>query len=96
MLNYYIGQPVVKHKVEDWRGVIVGWERISDQSESGSEQATSLTKKAYILDPSDTVKYTVVLDSGDAHLHYSKRREAKSLSISEVHQSDLVPVEDER
>jgi heat shock protein HspQ len=87
---------VVKHKVEGWRGVVVGWERIDCQAANEPQLPSSLTQKTYTLDPADCVKYTVILDSGDAHLHYSKRREASNLSMAEVRQSDLAEVEDER
>jgi hemimethylated DNA binding protein len=86
---------VVKHKVEDWRGVVVGWERSDNESDYGEEQPTSLTQKNYPLDPDDNVKYMIVLDGNDAHLHYSKRRESHNLSMAEFFQSDLETVKDE-
>lgn len=94
-VKFRVGQ-VVRHKEEEWRAVIVGWERI-DLNETNKEEeatSTSLTKKSYPLDPSDNIKYMVILDSGDAHLHYAKRREGYNLSISDVFQSDLELVED--
>ena len=94
-VEFRIGQ-VVKHKVEDWRGIVIGWERIDSDSAEKASQASSLTKKSYALDPADTIKYKVLLDSGDAHAHYSKRRETNNLSEAKVNQSDLQLVEDER
>lgn len=100
-VEFRVGQ-VVKHKVEDWRGIVIGWQRVVESSseaknkEGGSSQPTSLTKKSYELDPVDAIRYTILLDSGDAHLHYSKRRETNNASQAEVFQSDLQLVEDER
>jgi hypothetical protein len=88
---------VVKHKLEDWRGVIVGWERIDGDLKAESDQLTSLTKKAYEMNPEDHhIKYSIILDSGDAHLHYVKRRTTGDMSSAEAHQPDLLRVEDER
>jgi hemimethylated DNA binding protein len=87
---------VVRHKVEDWRGVVVGWERSDGESAYGEEQTTSLTQKNYPLDPDDNVKYTILVDGNDAHLHYSKRRENHHVSaMTEFFQSDLEMVKDE-
>ncbi len=94
-VEFRVGQ-VVKHKVEDWRGVVIGWRRIDPLSSAKSDQLTSLTQKTYTLDPVDAIRYTVLLDSGDAHLHYSKRRETGTNSQMEVHQSDLQLMGDER
>jgi hemimethylated DNA binding protein len=87
---------VVRHKVEEWRAVIIGWEHSDsdDEPSLGAPPATSLTQKNYPLDPSDGVKYTLILDSGDAHLHYSKRRESNNLSMTECFESDLEEVKD--
>eukprot|EP00980_Cylindrotheca_fusiformis_P028896 scaffold22671_cov164-Cylindrotheca_fusiformis.AAC.5 len=85
---------VVQHRVENWRGVIVGWER-TEESTDNEEKVSSLTKKKYHLGPADSVKYMVVVDGNDAHLYYSKRRESNLLSIAEVFQSDLEIVKDE-
>lgn len=86
---------VVRHTIEDWRGIVVGWERTDNESTSNEEPTTSLTKKNYPLDPADNVKYMVVVDGNDAHLHYSKRRESNLSSIAEVLQSELETVNDE-
>mmetsp|Transcript_1290 Transcript_1290/g.2580 ORF Transcript_1290/g.2580 Transcript_1290/m.2580 type:complete len:744 (-) Transcript_1290:39-2270(-) len=93
-VDYRVGQ-VVRHKLEEWRGVVVGWKRLDEDSGSDSTQLTSLTKKDYALDAEDLVKCSVVLDVGDAHLHYSKRRETGNMSIAEVLQSDLELVEED-
>ena len=101
-LNYglpvFLGtnNPVVKHNTEDWRGVVVAWEREDDISNEDTRPTTSLTSKVYKIDPKDLVKYSIILDSGDAHLHYSKRRDPGDMSTAEVHQSDLSLVEDKR
>jgi hypothetical protein len=93
---------VVKHKLEDWRGFIVGWERIDGgdlkaEESSSDPSLTSLTKKAYESKPEDhNIKYSIILDSGDAHLHYVKRRTPGDMSLAEAHQPDLSRVEDER
>jgi hypothetical protein len=94
---FRVGQ-VVQHKLEEWRGVIVGWERVENGrvGDSFKRPATSLTSKPYALDTTDQIKYSILLDSGDAHLHYEKRREPGELSLSETNQSDLHPVEDPR
>jgi heat shock protein HspQ len=98
-VDFRVGQ-VVKHKVEDWRGIVIGWQRFEQEAASTTseeeQQPTSLTQKSYELDPADAVRYTIVLDSGDAHLHSSKRRETKNLSQAEVFQSDLELVQDDR
>lgn len=94
-LKFRVGQ-VVKHKVEDWRGIVIGWQRFEPDTRSETQsQPTSLTQKSYEVDPVDAIRYTVLLDSGDAHLHYSKRRETQNLSQAQVFQSDLQLVEDE-
>ena len=59
-----------------------------------SEKLSSLTSKTYNLD--QNVRVTVLLDSGDAHMHYSKRREPGNMITAEVFQSDLSPVENGR
>jgi hypothetical protein len=86
---------VVKHKVELWRGVIVGWEKI-DNDDFIVTDRTSLTSKAYELKPEDQVRYQVILDAGDAHMHYSKRREPGDMSTATVNGTDLTPVENTR
>ena len=91
-----VGQ-VVKHKVEKWRGIITGWHRIEPNSSDGKyDHPTSLTQKTYPLDPVDSIRYTVLLDSGDAHLHYSKRQESGTFNQAEVHQSDIELIDDDR
>lgn len=90
---------MVKHKREDWRGVVVGWERIDGDLKGESGQLTSLTKKGYEKnsdDSEDHIKYSIILDSGDAHLHYVKRRTSGDMSLAEAHQPDLSRVDDER
>ena len=57
-------------------------------------KSTSLTSKAYTLD--QNIRVTVLLDSGDAHLHYSKRREPGNMGTAEVFESDLSLVKNER
>ena len=96
-VEFRVGQ-VVKHKFETWRGVVIGWRRTerNDSNELHQSPPSSLTLKSYELDDIDSIRYTILLDSGDAHLHYSKRREAINLRRSEVFQSDLQLVEDER
>lgn len=87
---------VVKHKTEEWRGVIIGWAKIVEEVEIGSKKSSSLTKKTYTIDPVDNIRYSLYLDSGDAHLHSARRREYQHPSMAEVYQSDLEPVEDTR
>lgn len=98
-VEFRVGQ-VVKHKVEKWRGVITGWRRIEPNAGSSTgkyDQPTSLTQKSYqSLDPVDTIRYTILLDSGDAHLHYSKRQQSGTFNQAEVHQSDVELVDDDR
>lgn len=95
-VTFGVGQ-VVKHKVEQWRGVITGWHHHDKVSEANNEptRPTSLTMKMYSLDPVDSVKYKVLLDSGDVHMHYYPRRHELA-NASNIHQSDLELVEDER
>lgn len=94
-VTFGVGQ-VVKHKVEQWRGVITGWHHHDKVSEANNEptRPTSLTMKMYSLDPVDSVKYKVLLDSGDVHMHYYPRRHELA-NASNIHQSDLELVEDE-
>lgn len=71
-----IGQ-VVQHKTERWRGVILGWERIREKQDTQAG-FTSLTTKNYSssnleadgneTEQGDRIQYTIMLDSGDAHL----------------------------
>ena len=104
-VQFRVGQ-VVRHVREEWRGVIVGWERLS--SSSSTTPNTSLTQKTYDKNPvenddsqqqqasssTDRIRYSILLDSGDAHMHYTKRREPGDLSSAQVHQPDLVLVDD--
>jgi hemimethylated DNA binding protein len=94
-VSFRVGQ-VVKHKIENWRGVVIGWRRVEPNTSAGNDKATSLTKKAYDLDPNDHVKCTILVDSGDAHLHYSKRTETSNLSRAEVHQTEIELVDEKR
>lgn len=94
-VEFRVGQ-VVKHKVESWRGVITGWSRIDLNTDGKTYKPSSLTQRTYQLDPVDAIRYNVLLDSGDAYLHYSKRRETVNPNQVEVYQSDLQLVADER
>lgn len=94
-VKFFVGQ-VVKHKTEDWRGVVIGWRRFEPNTKGQTDHPTSLTKKSYELDPEDTIKYTILLDSGDAHLHYSKRKDSSILSQADVHQTEIELVQDKR
>ncbi|CAJ1954524.1 unnamed protein product [Cylindrotheca closterium] len=93
-VKYHVGQ-VVRHKLEEWRGVIIGWKRLEGASGKDPTQLTSLTTKEYALDAEDSIKYSIVLDVGDAHLHYAKRREGGNMAVAEVLQTDLELVEEE-
>jgi len=94
-ITFRIGH-VVKHKTENWRGIIIGWERMKPIVADPDDKPTSLTKKQYDVDEIETVQYTVLLDSGDAHLHYSKRRDTSNLSQAKVRQSEIDLVVDNR
>lgn len=72
----------------------MGWKRLDDGSDNNSTQLTSLTTKEYTLNSEDAIKYTIVIDVGDAHLHFSKRK-GGNLAVTEVLQSDLELVEEE-
>lgn len=100
-VKYHVGQ-VVRHKDLEYRGVITGWTRTNRSINDGSEddltavQATSLTNKIYESDnPEDNIKYTVVMDIGDAHLHHSKiGNQTYNMGMAQILQSDLEVVND--
>ena len=94
-VDFRVGQ-VVKHKIENWRGIIIAWRRVEPNRIGMGAKPTSLTKKQYEMDSEESIKYTVLLDSGDAHLHYSKRRESSNLSRAEVHQTEIELVKENR
>lgn len=98
---------VVQHKKERWRGVITGWEH--RKSAATEDKLSSLTVKNYGEDMSESVpstqeagedrdndiQYTLILDSGDAHL-LGGRRSIHDISGEPVAmQSDLELVEDD-
>lgn len=76
--------------------MVIGWKRIDENENDSKHNPSSLTTKTYKLPEGDHVQYSVILDAGDAHLHYTKRREPGNMNVSMVHQSDLSPVTDER
>jgi heat shock protein HspQ len=99
-VEYKVGQ-VVQHKKDRWRGVILGWNCLvsnndnteSKQQEQQTKSATSLTKKSYQpSDPSDTIRYIVVLDWGDATILHQASKPISS--IMNVYQSDIHLVAD--
>mmetsp|Transcript_11436 Transcript_11436/g.16772 ORF Transcript_11436/g.16772 Transcript_11436/m.16772 type:complete len:766 (+) Transcript_11436:197-2494(+) len=97
-----IGQ-MVQHKTERWRGVILGWERIRKKQhpEAGF---TSLTTKGYNqsnkeddeneTDPDNEIQYTVILDSGDAHLTAGRHAVHGRLGHALTSESDLELLQD--
>ena len=95
-MNDYVA--VVRSKEDGCRGVIIGWEKIDDleNNDDSTQGATSLTKKSYQLDAADRVKYTIAMDIGDAHLRNARQRYVRDIGISEVLQTNLELVEDER
>jgi heat shock protein HspQ len=94
-VDFRVGQ-VVKHKIENWRGIIIAWCRVEPNRIGVDNKPTSLTKKQYDMDSEESVRYTVLLDSGDAHLHSSKRRETSNLSRADVHQNEIDLVKENR
>jgi hemimethylated DNA binding protein len=97
---YCVGQ-VVQHKTEKWRGIITGWER---STMKGNGKLTSLTKKDYdeniVLDEepagdSGDIQYSLIIDSGDAHLLGGRRNIHDITRDPVAMQSDLELVKDE-
>lgn len=95
-VHFSVGQ-VVQHKRERWRGIVLGWDIITP-----SGQLTSLTTKDYSNleeddddddqegeEGSNRVQYTMVLDSGDAHLLGGKRKVQGDSGFPVAFQPDL-------
>jgi len=97
-----IGQ-VVQHKTERWRGVILGWDRLPERPKG---QLTSLTTKDYTPvglskgednekdDTIDNIRYTMILDSGDAHLLVGRRKVRDDSGHPVAIQSELELIQD--
>lgn len=97
----------MQHKEERWRGVILGWERVSNDSTTTSSGLTSLTSKDYKLllqddeeveETSDQspVQYTMILDSGDAHFLGGRRTMGEQSGYPVAFQHELELVTDTR
>jgi hypothetical protein len=99
---------VVQHKKERWRGIITGWQR---HDATGVEKLSSLTKKTYSGNKGDVldlptaveevvddngIQYSLILDSGDAHLLGGRRNVHDLTGEPVAMQSDLEVVEDDR
>lgn len=88
----------MQHKTERWRGVIIGWQR-----EEKNDSPSSLTKKDYgeggVPSASDHVKndiqYTMILDSGDAHLLGGASQVNSVTGTPVAKQSELEEVQDD-
>eukprot|EP00934_Nitzschia_sp_Nitz4_P007934 Nitzschia sp. Nitz4//scaffold20_size174350//19231//21539//NITZ4_002080-RA/size174350-processed-gene-0.260-mRNA-1//1//CDS//3329541743//7924//frame0 len=94
-VQFQVGQ-VVRHNVEQWRGIITGWRRIDLASEpEPAHEPSSLTQKQYLIDPLATIRYSILIDAGDSHLFQPIRQETATY-LTDVHQAFLDPVEDER
>jgi hypothetical protein len=92
---------VVQHKTERWRGVITGWQR---EEKSQSNKPSSLTKKGYgegegapvaTDDVQSDIRYTMVLDSGDAHLLGGASQVNSATGAQVAMQSELKEVQDD-
>jgi len=101
-VNFRVGQ-IVKHRTLGWRGVILGWIRLTNSNETdsvsseASSQATSLTQKPYeSINPygrnnDDVIAYDIALDWGDATLLNSAKHPS---GLKNIYQSDLTLVDD--
>ena len=100
---YCVGQ-VVQHKAEKWRGIITGWQRSTLEGDDG--KLTSLTKKNYnenivsedkeSVSDGGSIQYSLLIDSGDAHLLGGRRNVHDLTGEPVAMQSDLELVKDER
>lgn len=103
-----VGQ-VVQHKLERWRGVVVGWKRATTDSILKTAKPTSLTRKDYSahhkassMDLNEkeqesgtaTVQYTLVLDSGDSFLLGGQRQVLEQTGFPVASQAELELVTD--
>jgi len=97
----------VQHKNERWRGIIAGWQRKETARE---EKLSSLTNKSYSenkgdlssiahdekMEEADDIQYSLILDSGDAHLLGGRRNVHDVTGDPVAMQSDLEVVNDDR
>ena len=81
--------------------MITGWERNVGNEK---DKLTSLTKKEYVvsepkgdvLDIQDDIQYSLILDSGDAHLLGGRRQVHDLTGAPVARQSELELVNDDR
>jgi hypothetical protein len=92
---------VVQHKTERFRGVITGWQRAENNQ---SNKPSSLTKKDYgegeeapaaTDDIQSDIQYTMILDSGDAHLLGGASQVNSVIGAPVAMQSELEEVKDD-
>jgi len=92
-VEFSVGQ-VVRHKKDRWRAIVLAWARVAPLSKG---QLTSLTTKEYgeVTDEydeapqGDRIRYTLNLDSGDAHLLSGNRQISGESGYPTAYQQDL-------
>ena len=96
-VEFYVGQ-VVQHKCDRWRGIVVGWKRGPPPTPMhGPRGGSSLTTKDYGSSEKDanaaTIRYDIVVDTGDTHLLGGKRNVGET-GFPHANQTDLQAVDD--
>ena len=101
-VQFNVGQ-VVQHKGDRWRGIVVGWKRGPPPPvQQGPGGGSSLTTKDYGAateketnnSAATTIRYDVIIDTGDAHLLGGKRNVDAETGFPLVNQTDLQAVDD--